>query len=282
MYEAFYHFQARPFQLTSDPRFFFSSRGHRRAMAYLVYGAHQGEGFIVITGEIGAGKTMLASTLAKKMASRDLVVAQVVSTSLEADDIVRMVAAAFGLSQENSKAVLLNRIEQFLLACHRQGKRVLLIVDEVQNLPARSVEELRMLSNFVSAEKPLLQTFLLGQPEFRRTLQSPEMEQLRQRVTASCHLGPLDGAETEAYIVHRLQTVGWNHDPSFSRETFDAIYRHSGGIPRKINILCDRLLLMGRLDKIHAFTGKEAAAVISELQQEFAPADPRVSQEGGG
>jgi putative secretion ATPase (PEP-CTERM system associated) len=251
-------------------------------MAYLVYGAHQGEGFIVITGEIGAGKTMLASTLAKKMASRDLVVAQVVSTSLEADDIVRMVAAAFGLSQENSKAVLLNRIEQFLLACHRQGKRVLLIVDEVQNLPARSVEELRMLSNFVSAEKPLLQTFLLGQPEFRRTLQSPEMEQLRQRVTASCHLGPLDGAETEAYIVHRLQTVGWNHDPSFSRETFDAIYRHSGGIPRKINILCDRLLLMGRLDKIHAFTGKEAAAVISELQQEFAPADPRVSQEGGG
>jgi putative secretion ATPase (PEP-CTERM system associated) len=247
-----------------------------------VYGVHQGEGFIVITGEIGAGKTMLASTLAKKMASRDLVVAQVVSTSLEADDIVRMVAAAFGLSQENSKAVLLNRIEQFLLACHRQGKRVLLIVDEVQNLPARSVEELRMLSNFVSAEKPLLQTFLLGQPEFRRTLQSPEMEQLRQRVTASCHLGPLDGAETEAYIVHRLQTVGWNHDPSFSRETFDAIYRHSGGIPRKINILCDRLLLMGRLDKIHAFTGKEAAAVISELQQEFAPADLRVSQEGGG
>ena len=282
MYEAYYHLRAKPFQLTSDPRFFFSSRGHRRAMAYLVYGAHQGEGFIVITGEIGAGKTMLASTLAHKMASRNLVLAQVVSTSLEADDIVRMVAAAFGLSQENSKAVLLNRIEQFLLACHRQGKRVLLIVDEAQNLPARSVEELRMLSNFVSAEKPLLQTFLLGQPEFRRTLQSPEMEQLRQRVTASCHLGPLDGAETEAYIVHRLQTVGWSHDPSFSRETFDAIYQHSGGIPRKINILCDRLLLMGRLDKIHAFTGKEVAEVINELQQEFAPADLRISQEGGG
>jgi len=282
MYEAYYHLRAKPFQLTADPRFFFSSRGHRRAMAYLVYGAHQGEGFIVITGEIGAGKTMLASTLAHKMASRNLVLAQVVSTSLEADDIVRMVAAAFGLSQENSKAVLLNRIEQFLLACHRQGKRVLLIVDEAQNLPARSVEELRMLSNFVSAEKPLLQTFLLGQPEFRRTLQSPEMEQLRQRVTASCHLGPLDGAETEAYIVHRLQTVGWSHDPSFSRETFDAIYQHSGGIPRKINILCDRLLLMGRLDKLHAFTGKEVAAVINELQQEFAPADLRVSQEGGG
>ena len=145
MYEAFYHFQARPFQLTSDPRFFFSSRGHRRAMAYLVYGVHQGEGFIVITGEIGAGKTMLANTLARKMASRNLVLAQVVSTSLEADDMVRMAAGAFGLSQENSKAELLNRIEQFLLACHREGKRVLLVVDEAQNLPARSVEELRML-----------------------------------------------------------------------------------------------------------------------------------------
>lgn len=282
MYEAYYHLQAKPFQLTSDPRFFYSSKGHRRAMAYLVYGVHQGEGFIVITGEIGAGKTMLASALARKMASRNLVLAQVVSTSLEADDLVRMVAAAFGLPQDNSKAVLLNRIEQFLIACQRQGKRVLLLVDEAQNLPPRSVEELRMLSNFVCADKPLLQTFLLGQPEFRRTLQSPEMEQLRQRVIASCHLGPLDGAETEAYIVHRLQTVGWRDDPSFGRDTFDAIYQHSGGIPRKINILCDRLLLMGRLDEKHAFTVKEVTAVIGELQQEYTPVDIRASREGNG
>jgi len=282
MYKAFYHLQAKPFQLTSDPRFFYSSKGHRSAMAYLVYGVHQGEGFIVITGEIGAGKTMLASTLARNMASRNLVLAQVVSTSLEADDLVRMVAAALGLPQDNSKAILLNRMEQFLVACQRQGKKVLLVVDEAQNLPPRSVEELRMLSNFVCADKPLLQTFLLGQPEFRRTLQSPEMEQLRQRVIASCHLGPLDGAGTEAYIVHRLQTVGWRDDPSFGRDTFDAIYQHSGGIPRKINILCDRLLLMGRLDEKHAFTAKDVAAVINELQMEFAPADLRVSQEGGG
>jgi putative secretion ATPase (PEP-CTERM system associated) len=281
MYEAYYQFQAKPFQLSPDPRFFFSSRGHRRAMAYLVYGVHQGEGFIVITGEIGAGKTMLANTLARKLASGNLVLAQVVSTNLEADDIVRMVAAAFGLSQENSKAVLLNRIEQFLLACHRQGKRALLVVDEAQNLPSRSVEELRMLSNYVCAAKPLLQIFLLGQPEFRKTLQRPEMEQLRQRIIASCHLGPMSGADTEAYIVHRLQTVGWRDDPSFSRDAFAAIYQHTGGIPRRINMLCDRLLLMGRLDEKHAFTGKEVAAVINELQQEFAPADLRVSQEGG-
>jgi putative secretion ATPase (PEP-CTERM system associated) len=281
VYEAYYHLQAKPFQLTSDPRFFFSSKGHRRAMAYLVYGAHQGEGFIVITGEIGAGKTMLAATLAHNVASRSLVLAKVVSTNLEADDMVRTVATSFGLPQENSKAALLNAVEQFLLACHRQGKRALLVVDEAQNLPARSVEELRMLSNFVSADKPLLQTFLLGQPEFRKTLQSPAMEQLRQRVIATCHLGPLDGAETEAYIVHRLQTVGWREDPSFSKEAFAAIHQYTGGIPRKINVLCDRLLLMSRLDEKHAITVNAVAVVVNELQQEFAPADLHVGQKEG-
>ena len=273
MYETFYHLQGRPFQLTPDPRFFFSSRGHRRAVAYLVYGAHQGEGFIVITGEIGTGKTMLAATLAQKLASQNLIVAQVVSTRLGADDMVRMVAAAFGLPQDDSKAVLLDRVAQFLLAGSRQGKRTLLIVDEAQNLPSLSVEELRMLSNFTHAGRPLLQTFLLGQPEFRKTLQGPEMEQLRQRVIASCHLGPMDRADTEAYIVHRLQTVGWRNDPSFSEDAFEGIYQHTGGIPRKINSLCDRLMLMGRLDERHAFTGGDVALVIDDMNQDFAPVD---------
>jgi putative secretion ATPase (PEP-CTERM system associated) len=275
MYENYYHFQARPFQLSPDPRFFFSSRGHRRAMAYLVYGVHQAEGFLVITGEIGAGKTMLARTLARQLEAQNVVLAQVVSTQLEADDMVRMVAAAFGIPQETSKAVLLKKMEQFLLGCQRQGKRALLIVDEAQNLPAASVEELRMLSNFVYDDKPLLQSFILGQPEFRKTLQSPQLEQLRQRVIASCHLGPMDAADTEAYIVHRLQTVGWRGDPSFSQDAYAAIQRYTGGIPRKINVLCDRLLLMGHLDEKHALTGKEVAEVIDELQQEFAPAPMR-------
>ena len=282
MYETYYKLQAKPFQLSPDPRFFFSSKGHQRAMAYLVYGLHQGEGFIVITGEIGAGKTMLANTLARKVASENLVLAQIVSTQLTADDMVRMVAASFGLHQESTKSALLNAVEQFLLACHRQGKRVVLIVDEAQNLPAKSVEELRMLSNFVSADKPLLQTFLLGQPEFRKMLQRPAMEQLRQRVIASCHLGPMSDADTAAYIVHRLRAVGWRDDPSFSKEALAAIHLHTGGIPRKINILCDRLLLMSRLDEKHAITVTAVAAVIDEFQQEFAPVDLRVSQKVGG
>jgi type II secretory pathway predicted ATPase ExeA len=141
-------------------------------------------------------------------------------------------------------------------------------LDEAQNLPAASVEELRMLSNFVCESKPLLQTFLLGQPEFRKTLQAPAMEQLRQRVIATCHLGPMDRAETEAYIVHRLQTVGWRDNPSFSGDAFAAIHQHTGGIPRKINMLCDRLLLLGRLDEKHAFSANEVAEVIVELPQE--------------
>jgi putative secretion ATPase (PEP-CTERM system associated) len=271
MYEAFYHLQAKPFQLTSDPRFFFSSRGHRRAMAYLVYGVYQAEGFIVITGEVGAGKTTLANALARKLASQNVALGQVVSTHLEADDMVRMVAAAFGLAQGGSKAELLSRVERFLLACQQQGKRAILMVDEAQNLPATSVEELRMLSNYVLEAKPLLQTFLLGQPTFRRTLQSPEMEQLRQRVIASFHLAPMDSADTEGYIRHRLQTVGWRADPSFSADAFAAIHQYTGGIPRKVNVLCDRLLLMGRLDELHALTGKEVARVIEDMQQELAP-----------
>jgi general secretion pathway protein A len=279
MYDTFYRLQSRPFQLGPDPRFFFSSKGHRRAMAYLVYGAHQGEGFIVITGEVGAGKTMLAATLAQRLAAQNLVLAQVVSTRLKDDDMVRMVASAFGLVQDASKAVLLDRIEQHLLACHLQGRRVLLIVDEAQNIPPGSVEELRMLSNFVHGTRPLLQTFLLGQPEFRRILQSPAMEQLRQRVIASCHLGPLDEAETEAYILHRLKTAGWRDDPTFGPGTFAAIHRYTGGIPRKINVFCDRLLLMGCLDNKHSLGAPEVMAMVEEMQQEFAPQPRRVGEE---
>lgn len=278
MYEDFYQLRAKPFQVSPDARFFFSSKGHRRAMAYLVYGVHQGDGFIVITGDIGTGKTTLAHVLARNLESQDVALAQIMSTQLGAQEMVRMVAAAFGLSVETSKAAMLKKLEQFLLARHREGKRALLLVDEAQNLPLAAVEELRMLSNFQSDEKPLLQSFLLGQPEFRKTLQSPAMEQLRQRVIASCHLGPMDEEETEAYIVHRLQTVDWTGDPSFSAEVFSEIHKYTEGIPRKINVLCDRLLLAGYLEELHAFSGKEIRAVISELRQEFAPPKAKVDE----
>jgi putative secretion ATPase (PEP-CTERM system associated) len=269
MYETYYGLSAKPFQLRPDPHFYFGSKGHKRAMAYLEYGLSQGEGFIVITGEVGAGKTTLVRNLFNRLPSDRIVAAHIVNTHLDADDTLRMVVAGFGLPAEGGKAELLARLEQFLRQTDRQGKRALLVIDEAQNLSARTVEELRMLSNFQTDEQCLLQTFLLGQPEFRATLHSPGMQQLRQRVIASYHLGPMDAQETRGYIEHRLQTVGWKGDPAFSDEAHAAIFAYSGGIPRKTNTLCDRILLMGYLEELHAFGGAEVQAVVSDIHEEF-------------
>jgi putative secretion ATPase (PEP-CTERM system associated) len=278
MYESFYRLSAKPFSLNPDPNFFFGSKGHKRAMSYLEYGLHQGEGFIVITGEVGAGKTTLVRNLFRKMDTANMVAAQLVSTQLDADDTLRMVAASFGLQHEEApKAVVLKRLEAFLMACREQGRRALLVVDEAQNLTPRAVEELRMLSNYQIADSSLLQTFLLGQPEFRVTMQSAGMTQLRQRVIASYHLGPLDAEDTRGYIQHRLHTVGWIDDPSFADEAFKEIFTFSGGIPRKINTLCDRLMLMGYIEEKHAFGLPEVKEVIADIQREMSfPEQPVV------
>lgn len=271
MYESYYGLSAKPFQLKPDPHFFFGSKGHKRAMAYLEYGLSQEEGFIVITGEVGAGKTTLMRNLFAGLEPKKILAAQIVNTRLDSDDTLRMVAAAFELPYEDaSKAALLSRLEQFFRYCDNQGKRVLLVVDEAQNLSSRTIEELRMLSNFQTNDKSLLQTFLLGQPEFKNTLLNEDMEQLRQRVIATYHLGSMDSAETKAYIRHRLHTVGWQDDPSFTEDAFMAIHDYTDGIPRKINTLCDRLFLMGYLEEIHVFRDTEVCEVISDIQQEFA------------
>jgi len=270
MYETYYGLSAKPFQLRPDPHFFFGSKGHKRAMAYLEYGLSQGEGFIVITGEVGAGKTTLVRNLLNRIPLDQIVAAHIVNTSLDPEDTLRMVVSAFGLPYEGaSKAELLNRLEQFLRGVDRQGKRALLVIDEAQNLNARTVEELRMLSNFQTDDRSLLQTFLLGQPEFRATLHSPGMQQLRQRVIASYHLGPMDAQETRAYVEHRLATVGWKGDPSLDEGAYAAVYDYSGGIPRKTNTLMDRVLLMGYLEELHTFTEADINEVVRDISEEF-------------
>lgn len=280
MYESFYKLQARPFQLSPDPRFFYGSPVHKRAMSYLRYGLTQGEGFIVITGDIGTGKTMLVRTLFADLARENVVAAQLVTTQLEADDTLRMVAASFGLAHEGlDKATILKNLEIFMTARAREGKRVLLLVDEAQNLPPRSLEELRMLSNFQLGGKVLFQSFLLGQAEFRNTLQAKGLEQLRQRVIAAYHLEALDPAQTRAYIEHRLATVGWQGDPQFTDSAYAAMYQHSGGIPRRINTVCDRLMLFGSLEDVHSFDADNVNTVIAELNQETAAA-PKPVKEG--
>lgn len=269
MYEDFYNLTGKPFQLSPDPTFFYGSRGHNRALAYLEYGVDQGEGFIVITGEVGAGKTTLVRNLFRSLPEDEVIAAQLVSTQLEADDMLRAVCSAFGLDFHGNKAERLLTLEEYLLDCQRAGKRCLLVVDEAQNLPSAALEELRMLSNFQTATGSLLQSFLVGQPEFRKTLQSESMRQLRQRVIATYHLGPLDAEETRGYIEHRLKRVGWQHDPSFSDDAYEALHHYAEGVPRRINTVCDRLLLMAFLEELHHIDGNTVQEVIEELDQDF-------------
>jgi putative secretion ATPase (PEP-CTERM system associated) len=272
MYETYYQLTGKPFQLNPDPSFFFASKGHSRAFAYLKYGVYQGDGFIVITGEIGAGKTTMVKTLLDELDSERIVAAQLISTQLDANDLVHAVAAAFGLpNQELSKPEMLAQFEAFLTSLVGQERRALLIVDEAQNLKPEAMEELRMLSNFQLGSRSLLQSFLVGQPELRDTLRGPSMEQLRQRIIASYHLGPMDRKETRAYVLHRLDRVGWKGDPQLDEAIFDRLFEATGGLPRTINAVCNRLFLGASLEEKHAIGPAEFAETIKEMRDELGP-----------
>lgn len=270
MYAEFYGLETLAFQLTPDARFFFDSAEHRRAMAHLTYGLHNGEGFIIITGEVGAGKTMLLDRLLLQIDRATFVIAKLVTTQFGGDDLLRMVAAEFGLEYEGlTKASLLARIRDFVLSQRTAGRRAILIVDEAQNLSFEALEELRMLSNIVIDDVTAMQSFLVGQPQFRETLADPALDQLRQRVTAAYHLGPLNETDTRSYIEHRLHCAGWRSDPEIGPDSFAAVYRHTDGVPRRINRLCSRLLLNGFLDQSHAISAADVERVAADLREEI-------------
>jgi general secretion pathway protein A len=281
MYNDHYGLTGRPFQLTPDPRFYFESATHRKAMAYLGYGLAQGEGFIVVTGEIGAGKTTLVGHLMESIDKNRVNAVKIVSTQVEGDDMLRMVAVALGLPTENvEKAQLIDRIERFIHDRARAGQRTLLIIDEAQNLPFSSLEELRMLSNFQSRGQSMLQIFLLGQPEFRDRLSvSDQLEQLRQRVIATHHLTTMEAQEIGPYIEHRMKLVGWTGAPSFTDDAFAALYHHSGGLPRKLNTLMTRVLLLGSLEAATVIDAELVEAVIADLGQDHV-SDEAASDQG--
>jgi general secretion pathway protein A len=269
MYDDFYHLSGKPFQLTPDHRFFFDSQVHHRAMAYLRYGMEQQEGFIVITGGIGTGKTMLVRALFGEIENREIMAAQLVTTQVGPEDMLRMVCASFGLAHEGmNKATLLHNLEVIARTRFAEGKHILLVVDEAQNLPPGSLEELRMLANFQVEGRSLFQSYLLGQDELRRTLQGPGMEQLRQRIIASYHLEPLSLEDTRAYIEHRLQLVEWKQDPALDPSLFEAIHALTDGVPRRINTLCDRLFLYGCIDEKHTLGPDDAELVAKEMKDE--------------
>ena len=279
MYTKYYRFERKPFQLTPDPDFFFNSPVHKRALSYLRYGLTQGEGFIVVTGMPGTGKTMLVKALFKALQGENIIAGLMVTSQVGAEDTLRIISATFGLSYDgDDKATLLRNLEYFFKEKAREGKRVLLVVDEAQNLPLQSLEELRMLSNFEVNGRPLFQAFLLGQDEFRLALQSDHMVQVRQRVIATYHLRPLTLEETRDYILHRLKLAAWRRDPAFSEDAFAGIHAFTQGIPRIINTLCDRLLLFSYLEELHEIDSDVVEQVVEEIKEEI-PADLESSDE---
>jgi putative secretion ATPase (PEP-CTERM system associated) len=271
MYDEHFGLTGRPFQLTPDARFWYETATHRKAMAYLGYGLAQGEGFVVVTGDIGAGKTTLVGHLTGMLDSAALNVITIVSTAIPADDLLRIVATGLGVDPMGlAKAQLLTAIERGLHAVARSGRRTLLIVDEAQALPVDALEELRMLSNFQAGGHALLQILLLGQPEFRERLHgSDRLEQLRQRVIAIHHLDPMEAHEVADYIAHRLSVVGWQGRPDFADDAFEALYQGSGGVPRRLNQLAGRVMLHAAIEGLELIDGRVVRNVLRDLHADL-------------
>lgn len=271
MYAEFYGLSEMPFRLTPDSRFFFPSSEHSRALSHLVFGLAQQEGFIIVTGEVGAGKTMLLERLWERLDRDAYLIARIDTAQVPADDLLRLAAAGFGAGPAADKATLLQGFADTLRSQRTLGRRCLLVVDEVQALGMPALEELRMLSNLAEGGRSLMQAVLLGQPQFRSTLASPSLDQLRQRVLASYHLGPLSEAETRAYVEHRLRAVGWRDRPFWEDAAFGLVHQFSGGIPRRINRLCGRVMLHGAFEHSEAISATMVRTTAAELQQDLAP-----------
>jgi type II secretory pathway predicted ATPase ExeA/outer membrane protein OmpA-like peptidoglycan-associated protein len=270
LYAEYYGLSREPFSLSPDPRFCYRHPTFAKAKAYFEFAIHRGEGFVVVTGRPGTGKSTLVQDLIGDLRKASRLVARIDKTQVEAEDLLRLVAYAFGVDPQGlDKASLLNAFEQFMLRRGRPGKAAILVVDEAQNLPSGALEELRLITNLTCETHPLAQVFLVGQEELRAKIQSPNLEQLRQRVLASCHLEPLNGAETRGYVEHRLLCAGWSGDPLIRGEALGVLFSATGGIPRLVNKFCARLLVHGYVEGRHALSGEDASIVLGELRDEW-------------
>jgi len=269
VYEKFYKLKSRPFQLMPDPRLLFESRNHKRALDYLIYGLERREGFVVITGDVGTGKTLLLQTMLTQISVRHLQIARVAMANLDAESVVAAVAGAFGLPQKSrSKFELLDALIAKLGSGRNKGS--LLIVDEAQACTVEALEELRAISNLQAGGQALVQVILVGQTELRDLLHRGSMAHLRQRIVASHHLLPLEADEVPQYVLHRLDAVGWQAGrPNIARDIFDPIMAWSRGIPRRINLIMDRLMVYGFLEEKMYLGAEDVAVVIEEFQSEL-------------
>jgi putative secretion ATPase (PEP-CTERM system associated) len=266
MYERFYNLRERPFALSPDPEYLYPSRVHQEALDYLRYGLESQAGFIVITGEIGSGKTTLLQTLLRNVDSHTTV-GRIVNTMLEPRELLETIMIDFGLDpRDRSKALLLRDLSQFLVDQRIGGRLVLLVIDEAQNLSLAGLEELRMLSNLETEKSKLLQIVMVGQPDLRDKLAAPELEQLRQRITVSYHLPPLEIDETANYINHRLRRAALGAPLEFPHEATDLIHARSRGVPRIINVICDAALVFGYAEERRMFDAATIRDVLAELE----------------
>ncbi|MGD9507066.1 MAG: AAA family ATPase [Geminicoccaceae bacterium] len=279
MIEEYYGLRAAPFRLAPEPQFFFASSTHRKALSYLDYGLRQGEGFLVLSGEIGTGKSLLVAHLLARLDRGNLTAFGLAGSGLEPMDALWLIAEALGLEPAGGgKAPLLAANRRCLLEQDRAGRRVLLVVDEAQSLPQATLEELRLLADLGGGGQAGLQCFLVGQPQLRPLLARPGLEQLRQRVVASCHLEPLGEEETGRYVRHRLEVAGWRGKPGLAEGIGAAVHAATGGVPRRINLLCGRLMLLGAVEGRDRLDEADVAAVRADLRAEGL-ADPSGSGE---
>jgi putative secretion ATPase (PEP-CTERM system associated) len=268
MYEAFFKLRSKPFDLLPDPRFIFLSASHKKALTYLDYGIRERSGFILLTGEVGSGKTTLIRDLLDKRYEH-VILSKIFNTRVSSEQLLAMINDDFGLAvQGKDKITLIRELNSFLIEQYAAGNYPILIIDEAQNLSSELLEEVRMLSNLEAADAKLLQIILVGQPELRTILAVPELRQLRQRININCHLKALSREELEQYITHRLNVAGNAAAVNFEQEALDAVFRYSRGIPRLINIICDFLLFLAFAEETTTLTFEMVNDVIGDLDFE--------------
>ncbi len=268
MYESFFNLSKKPFDLLPNPDFLFLSKSHKKALTYLDYALHERVGFILLTGEIGSGKTTIVRVLIKKN-SENILLSNIFNTLVTSDQLIAMINDDFGIAgKSGDKVALLRELNYSLVEQYGKGNKPVLIIDEAQNLTPETLEEVRMLSNLETESAKLLQIILVGQPELRDTLASPRLIQLRQRISFSCHINPLTQEELGHYILHRLEKAGNKDAVVFPPQVVSMIWRYSRGIPRLINIFCDFLLLVAFTEGVREISAELAREIAVDLDFE--------------
>lgn len=270
MYTEYFGLSTKPFELLPNPKFLYLSKGHRKALSYLQYGVQEHAGFTLLTGEVGSGKTTLLRDIINKISS-DTTLAMVFNTRVDGRQLIAMINEDFGLPTEGKdKVQLLTELNDFLLDENSANRQPIIIIDEAQNLSMEALEEIRLLSNLEADSFKLVQIILVGQPELKQIIANPSLRQLRQRISISCHLNPLNREECEEYVYHRLETVGNRDCVTFMDGVFDMIYKFSGGIPRLINLICDFLLLSAFVEETREIDLELVKDAVNELSFEEA------------